>query len=149
MKLTYNKFPENFHKCVSICDSQIDRIVCTKNTVKFVFSNGFFKMEDGQLIPTKTGHLELSNCNADEFSCYIIKRKATKCGTKLSGSYISLDKLGNLLLKRAKKIEIFLELYDFNSLYWRGVLLPYKKYGLSDYVVIETNGYFQATYFWE
>ena len=46
-------------------------------------------------------------------------------------------------------VEIFLELYDYNYLYWRGVLLPHKEQGLSDNVVVEASGCFPMTYWWE
>ena len=57
--------------------------------------------------------------------------------------------LAGMLETKKYALEIFLELYDFNYLYWRGTLLPYKQQGLSDHVVIETSGCFPTTYFWE
>ena len=91
----------------------------------------------------------ISDCESDEFDCYIIHREPSPAGARLNGNPISLVELASMLEPEENMVEIFLELYDFNYLYWRGVLLPHKEQGLSDNVVIEASGCFPMTYWWE
>jgi len=148
MKTVYENFQSHTNRRISICDAQINTIVCTENVVQFHFFEGFWLIDNNQVSPTKAGYIELVDCNADEFNCHLIRRKATPKGAKLYGLPLSLNELNNLLTQKNRKIEINMELYDFNSLHWRGTLLPYKKRGLSDYVIIETTGCFPITYSW-
>ena len=147
MKYTSKKFPHS-PKGLSICDAHIDAISCSENMVRFIFFEGFSVITGDTVKKTSKGYIELLNCNADEFSCHIIQRKSTPAGAELRGKPISLTELAELL-DSGKKIEVFLELYDFNYLYWRGVLLPHKRKGLSDNIVIQIGGCFSVTYFWE
>lgn len=145
---SYNKFPY-LEKRFSICDAQITAIACEKSVVRFIFDKGFFVTEDGKSNLASTGYIEFCNCDSEEFSCHIMQRKATQYGATLYGQPISLNELANLLEKENHKVEVFLELYDYNYLYWRGVLLPYKDDNLSDNIVIEIAGSFPVSYFWE
>lgn len=149
MQHIYNNFPSHSEKRFSICDTIIDKITCINDTVRFSFSNGFYLLENGQVTISKAGIVELQHCDSQEFSCQIFKREVSPHGAVLFGQPISLDDLGTLLEREAKKIEIHLELYDFNYMYWRGTLLPYKEEGLSDWVVIETCGCFPMIFLWE
>ncbi len=148
MKYVYEKFPHSPKK-VSICDAQIDAIICSDSSVRFVFSKGFSVIADGKTEICSYGYIELSDCEADEFDCYIIHRESSPAGARLNGEPISLVELASMLEPEESLVEIFLELYDFNYLYWRGVLLPHKEQGLSDNVVIEASGCFPMTYWWE
>ena len=148
MERTYKKFPL-FPKEVSICDSRINSIICSDNAIRFVFPKGFTIISDGKSEKSSTGSIELLECDADEFICHIFKREASPFGARLYGEPVSLRELSELLNDEGNEIEVFLELYDFNYLYWRGVLLPYKEHGLSDNVVIEFNGQIQANYLWK
>lgn len=148
MKYTYDNFPYS-PKRFSICDAQIDEIICTDNTIRFVFTKGFSVIVNDNAELTSTGYVELSDCSADEINCHVIRREPTPVGARLYGEPISLTELSNILNLEGRKIEIYLELYDFNYLYWRGVLLPYKTDSLSDNIVIETSGCFPLSYFWE
>lgn len=148
MKYLYEKFPHSPKK-ISICDAQIDTIICSDNSIRFVFPRGFSVISGDKVKISSCGYIELSDCDADEFICYIFRRESTPAGARLNGEPISLIELANILEFEERKIEIFLELYDCNYLYWRGVLLPYKEQGLSDNVVIETSGCFPMTYLWE
>lgn len=148
MKYVYEKFPHSPKK-VSICDAQIDAIICSDSSVRFVFSKGFSVISDGKSEICSYGYIELSDCEADEFDCYIIHREPSPAGARLNGEPISLVELASMLEPEESMVEIFLELYDFNYLYWRGVLLPHKEQGLSDNVVIEASGCFPMTYWWE
>ena len=148
MKLIYKNFP-SIKKKVSICDAQINEIICFENSVRFVLSDGFSVISCDEEERCSRGYVELGNCDPDEFSCYVVRREATSSGARLYGEPLSLIELSNILKFEKRKIEVYLELYDFNYLYWRGVLLPYKEEGLSDNVVVETNGVFPMTYFWE
>lgn len=148
MKYTYEEFP-HAPKKFCICDCHIDAIDCMPDKVRFVFSKGFSVISGDELEESSSGYIELSDCDAGEFSCYIIQRESTPRGARLYGEPVSLNELADMLKFEKRKIEIFLELYDFNYFHWRGVLLPYKKDGLSDEVVIETWGCFPMTYYWE
>lgn len=148
MKYVYEKFPHSPKK-VSICDAQIDAIICSDSSVRFVFSKGFSVISGGKTEICSHGYIELSDCEADEFDCYIIHRESSSAGARLNGEPISLVELASMLEPEESMVEIFLELYDFNYFYWRGVLLPHKEQGLSDNVVIEASGCFPMTYWWE
>ena len=148
MKYVYEKFP-CAPKKFCICDAQIDAINCLNSTIRFSFSSGFSVISRDRVVASSRGYIELLDCDADEFNCHIIHRESTPSGARLYGEPVSLIELASILDSEDKKIEIFLELYDFNYLYWRGVLLPHKAKGLSDNVVIETSGCFPMTYFWE
>ena len=136
-------------KSVSLCDVHIDEIICMENAVRFVFNSGFFLVEDNKSIQTKTGYVEFGECNTDEFICHIVKRIPTQSGAQLFGTPVSIFELSRLLSEGHKKIELFLELYDSEFMYWRGTLLPHKQCGLSDNVVIESSGCYPITYCWE
>lgn len=148
MMYSYEKFPCSPKK-ISICDAQIDKINCSHNTIRFLFPKGFSVISCDRVDVCSRGYIELLDCDADEFNCHIIHRESTPSGARLFGEPVSLIELASILDSEDRKIEIFLELYDFNYLYWRGVLLPYKTQGLSDNVVIETSGCFPMTYYWE
>lgn len=148
MKRLYEKLPRSLKK-ISICDAQIDSIICSDNSIRFIFSRGFSVISGDKVDISSCGHLELSDCDPNEFICHIFRRESVPAGARLMGEPISLFDLANILEFAERKIQIFLELYDFNYLYWRGVLLPHKEQGLSDNVVIEASGNFPMTYFWE
>lgn len=148
MKYVYEKFPHSPKK-VSICDAQINAIICSDSSVRFVFSKGFSVISDGKSEICSYGYIELSGCEADGFDCYIIHREPSPTGARINGEPVSLVELASMLEPEESMVEIFLELYDFNYLYWRGVLLPHKEQGLSDNVVVEASGCFPMTYWWE
>lgn len=148
MKYTCAKFSHST-KQISICDSQIDAIICSDNNVRFVFSKGFFVCSGDTHTMCSCGFVELSNCDADEFDCHIVHREPTPVGARLVGTPISLIELASILEHEERRIEVFLELYDFNYLYWRGTLLPHSAQGLSDNVVIEISGCFPMSFGWK
>ena len=149
MTQIFENIPADAEKSFSICDAQIDRITYGSNTVRFFFANGFQRVENNELIRTKNAYIELGNCAVDNFSCVVFKRTATEKGAELYGQPLSLEEIGIMLSDDERKIEIYLELYDFNCIYWRGVLLPYNPVGLSDRIDIEISGQVSITYYWE
>ena len=146
MQFLYKHFPADSERSVSICDALIYKVSCEDEKVSFFFRNGFCIDEEKHWINADQGCLEFLCCNADEFSCHVIKRTPSKEGDLLQGKPISLCELGNLLDNENRQIEIFLELYDVNNMYWRGVLLPYNPTGLSDRIDIELSGQFAMRY---
>lgn len=130
--------PAKGDRWVSLHDKRITKIVCDEDRVVFHFKEGFTVIQGNSANVTKTGRLTLSGCGPDEFSCWIVRRKTSRKGSKCYGKPISLRELGELLSEKGKTIEVFFELYDANFLHWRGALCPYNKRGLSDLVVIET-----------
>ena len=146
MKYAYHRFPSFMERNVSICDSQIYRIESAGNCVRFWFFNGGFISADGQTIARKDGYVELPNCDSDDFTCVLFKRKISDQGGLLAGMPISLAELNKLLQEQRLKLEIYLELYDFNYLYWRGALLPNATEGLSDRVDIEVGGHYSIEF---
>lgn len=149
MKQLKRESPVKTDRWISIHDKKITQIVCDEDSVEFQFKDGFNLIEGNSIHSTKTGCIKLSGCDFNDFSCCIIRRKSSRKGAKLYGRPISLEELGELLSKKGKSVEVFLELYDSNFLYWRGALCPYNKRGLSDWVVIETMDFFPMTYEWE
>lgn len=146
MRQTYNQYPSHNDKRFCICDSQIDSIILENNTVRFLFSNGYYGFDHGQITPTSPGYIEFADCDPSEFTCYIIERSPSEMGAKMVGYPISLENLVYLLTEEERKVEIFLEMYDFNYLHWRGVLLPYRDQGLSDIITIEISGCYPMSY---
>lgn len=146
MQYFYKSFPTYPERRVSICDAQIYKVRCEDEKVSFFFRNCFFIDEETHWMKADQGCLEFLCCNANEFSCHIIKRTPSKEGDVLHGEPISLVDLGNLLDNENRNIEIFLEMYDFYNMYWRGALLPYNCTGLSDRIDIELSGQFAMRY---
>lgn len=149
MDKTYETNFPHVDKKISICDSQISRITINDKSVQFYFEDGFCLIKDNQVVRTKVGTVTLHECDPEEFSCTIFKLQATENGAKSLGHPVSLNKLSDYLLQESKRIEVILELYDFNHLYWRGTFIPYKEDGLSDRVLIEICGDYLVTYTWE
>ena len=149
MKQIKRDTPAIADRFISLHDKEITRIACGENSVVFYFDEGFTLVENGQAVSTKSGSVAFEGCNAEEFSCSIIKRKATRKGAKLYGTPISLAELGKMLSQKERSVEIYLELYDVNHTHWRGELCPYKKRGLSDCVVIEMMDFVPMRYCWE
>lgn len=140
MEYTYHRFPAFTERNASICDSQIYRIDSGLDSTRFYFHNGNFEVGDGQTIIRKAGYIEFPNCGSDEFTCVLFKRRASDRGSLLAGIPISLSELNCLLQEQKVWLEPYLELYDFNYLYWRGSLLPNTSEELSDRVDIEVGG---------
>lgn len=144
--------PTKGNQWVSIHDMHISQILCRDNSVVFCFNEGFNLIEDGRLLRKSCGSIELVGCNPAELSCNIIKRIPSKKGEKLCGKPISPEELNKLLANKRKYIEVILELYDINCLYWRGEILPYnriQKKRLMPYVTIEVMDFFPMIYSWE
>lgn len=149
MEQLVKEMPSNSGRWISLHDKNITSIVCNENSVQFYFDE--FTLVDGDNVTyTKGGYIELSDCNADEFSCYIIRRKTSPKGAKSYGKPIFLKELADMISEKDKSIELFLELYECNYFHWRGEFFPYdKKHRLSDLVIIETMDFFPMTYYWE
>lgn len=134
---------------VSICDACIGSIQHLENAIRFIFPEGFFIVSDDEVIKSSFGYIELSDCTANDVFCYFFRRSPSPQGAILQGDPLSTVELAELLERKDHILEIFMELYDFNCLHWRGVLLPCTTEGLSDHVTIEAYGEFLVTYFWE
>ena len=134
----------------SLCDHIIDQIIVSSEDVTFVFPEGFSIVgKDGDTI-SESGYVRIVGSSAHEdISCWIIKRKATKQGSKLFGKPISLSKLSLMMKRKGRKIQLFSEMYEQHRLYWRGVLLPCKLRGLSTWVIFETIHDFQIEFGWK
>ncbi|MBQ6239683.1 MAG: hypothetical protein IJK56_04885 [Firmicutes bacterium] len=142
--------PIHGEKWISIHDMHISQIVCRENSVVFCFNEGFDLIEEGKLLRTGSASIELIGCNPQDISCKIIKRKPSNKGEKICGKPISLEKINKMLTKKKQCIEIFLELYNTNCMYWRGELLPYtRKDRFMPYVTIETMDFYPMVYRWE
>ena len=149
MELFYEKYPAYTQQKVSICDAPIDDIFCGEDIVRFNFPNGFYLIKDDEVVLSGSGCIEFKECSDDCFSCYIIKRKRSKKGARCRVVPISLTELSKKLHRGNKSIELFSELYGFSSMHWRGTIVPYKKRGLSDLVVIETIDQISMCYKYE
>ncbi len=143
--------PINGEKWISIHDMHLSSILWQKNSVSFIFENGFIMIENDQIKKKEKGVIELCGCSPSDCSCRIIKRKRTRLGTKTYGRTVSLENLNKILIKKKQYIEIVLELYDANYMYWRGEMLPNRKTinGLAPYVTIEIMGFFPMKYSWK
>lgn len=152
MERLNREFSTNGDRWISIHDMHLSKISCLENSVVFCFEDGFNLIENTQLFRKSKGYIELFGCNYSDFSCSIFERRITKKGTKLYGRPISLEELNRILVSEKKCVEIFLELYDFNHLYWRGELLPHKtisKKNLAPLITIEAMEFFPMMYLWE
>lgn len=149
MELSLQRFPTYDQRKISICDQIIDQIIYGENSVAFHFAKGFYYCHEGRITATATGCITLESCTPDEFTCYLINPCFSQDGAKLVGTPLHLENLADYLTSENRQIEIYLELYDFNFLHWRGVLKPYNDSGLSDRIIIELAGDFPITYTWE
>lgn len=147
MQYTYHEYPSFREHRFSIYDMCVDRIACGEDTVEFCFPDGFYLIENGQLVRTGRSSITL-HCNEDEFFCHVIHRTATPAGVEYHGIPLSLTELSHLL-EAGRKIELYQELFGYECLYWRGALLPYNQEGLTDQVEMELCGNFAMTYTWE
>lgn len=105
---------------VSIHDMYITDIVIGDDSVKFCFADGFNLVDNGQLIRTGPGDIEFLGCGSENFICDVIQGR----GPWYFGKLISLEKLRALLSKGKYRLEINVELYASNQMYWRGYLIP-------------------------
>ena len=149
MKQTYQSFPTYRERCFSICDFQISQIRLGSDCVSFSFPDGFLYIDHGQIRKVNSGRIEISDCSADEFNCYFFDREISANGAILTGNPISLSEIEQLLLRTGAKLEVYLELYDFDYLYWRCTLVPNHSNGLSSRIDIEMSGQCSLTYYWE
>ena len=144
--------PINGDKWISIHDMHLSQIKCKSSSVIFCFKDGFNLIENGRLLKTGSGCIELIGCNSSDFSCNVIKRIVSKQGTRLYGRPISLEKLNKMLVSKKNHVEVFLELYDYNHLYWRGEISPFKrlfKRQLAPIITIEAMNFFPMIYLWK
>lgn len=149
MKREIGQHPQ---KWVSLHDMKITRIIIEKNSVVFFFDEGFDYIKEGVLIHTKKAAVKFDHCNSFDFSCNLVRRRISPKGSLLHGQSLSLEKLNRILLKKRKHVELFLELYDINHVYWRGELLPGPKSGfkrLAPVVTIELVNIPHITYLWD
>ena len=117
----------NGDRWVSIHDMHIYHIFCRDNSVVFWFKEGFDLVENGLAHKTNNGYIELRGCEPSDLECMIFRRKQTKKGERVYGKPVSIEKLNKMLLKKNQCIEVFFELYDADTVYWRGELYPYPK----------------------
>lgn len=153
MKRLRRENPSFSEPYIGIEDKTITKIVCNENSVEFHFGDGFDLIENGEVTTTRQGYIELEGCDADDFDCNIIKRRPSRKGAKLRGEPISLEELSEML-KHGDSVEIFLELYGSNYLYWRGELSPHNMMNryirrLAPWVTIETMDFSTMTFTWE
>lgn len=148
MKQRYENYPQGKDKNYSICDARIDEIIITDGTVRFVFSHGFYVIQNESVIKAEYGYIELADCEPEDFFCKRIKRMKTRMGPVEIALPVSLEALSKMLKKGDKSIEVTLELYDFNYLYWRGALVPHKKGSLSFHFEIETGEMYPMTVYY-
>ena len=144
--------PINGSRWISLHDMQLTKVIFQKNSVVFFFENGFNIIEDDNVYRKTRGNINLLNCDSSDFTCSIIERRKTKQGVKLKGRPITLEGLNKMLVGEKKHVELFLELYDFNHLYWRGEMHPYKQIlnrRLAPLVIIEAMDFFPMVYSWE
>ena len=149
MKYSYPSFPPYSERNFSISDSYIGRIDIENDCVRFCFPNGFFCVDHGKIRKTNSSYIEIDDCDADEFNCYYFNREKSENGAILYGQPISLSELGLMLIKTGSKLEVYLELYDFDFLHWRCILVPYQPDGLSSRIDIEISGHYPFAYYWE
>lgn len=133
----------------NLCDCFIERISVDANAVVFHFREGFSVIEGDTINYTHSGQVRILGLEADDLSCWIIKRKATRQGSKLYGKPISIEKLAQLLERKNLQIELFAEMYEAYRFHWRGTLHPSSHRRLSTLVVLETTADFELEYIWD
>ena len=138
---------QNSQRWISLHDCKITGIKIEANQVVFQFDDGFMLVENQNGNYVKPARIVLHGCTPDDFSCYIIKRESSQYGARLKGDPIPFEKLSTMISSE-KSIEIITELYDSNFMHFRGALYPYEGDTLSTHIVIETNDFFQMTYWW-
>ncbi len=113
-----------------------------------MFDEGFDLIENGTMTRVSPGYAEITGCAPDDFSCYVIKRRATKKGAVLKGIPVSLAELGDMISAN-HSLEIFTEICDSCLIHFRGAFFPYEGRSLSTLGVIETNMFSEIRYCWE
>lgn len=94
MKTLIKNFQSVSEPFISLHDRRITKIQCTENSVILMFDEGFDLIENGTMTRVSPGYAEITGCAPDDFSCYVIKRRATKKGAVLKGIPVSLAELG-------------------------------------------------------
>ena len=148
MKTLIKNFQSVSEPFISLHDRRITKIQCTENSVFLMFDEGFDLIEHGTMTRVSPGYAEITGCAPDDFSCYVIKRRATKKGAVLKGIPVSLEELGNMISAN-HSLEIFTVTYDSCLIHFRGAFFPYEGRSLSTLGVIETNTFSEIRYCWE
>lgn len=149
MQITYDHFPPYTEKCIFTHDARICRIVCNTNFVEFYFSNGFYYVKDNHTYYTQDSRIILHDYDLSDFFCHLVHRRATEGGVVENAVPMTLCEINDILVHQSMEIELSLELFDADCLYWRGYLLPCRKTGLSDMIVIEFHKASPITYLWD
>lgn len=149
MKQLEKTKPFDYNKWVSIHDKKITEIICGEHFVQFVFKNGFDLIDKENVSTVCNGRITMKNCTANDFKCKIITTRTSKSGLKIFGHAIPMEKINDMLSNKKCEIEIYLELYDFNFMYWRGTIRSNDKKKRNKIITIETNDFFPIIYSWD
>lgn len=137
---------------MSIHDKTVTKIVCESNSVEFYFADGFDRVDGDTSSTISKGKIKFESCTPNDFFCYIIQRHPSAFGERFRGREISIYKLSRMLKEGKASIQIYVELYDYNRIYWRGELhftKPNRFRRLPTVVVIDSMDFFPMVYSWE
>ena len=154
MDLTeFSEIKKNIYPEAILSDSQISGITFTESGIVFQFQNGIVAEElaeattdQHEYFRTREAAILINDCNFDDLRCRINTR------FRLFGHvfYIGRDLEPKQLFKLLKKqqLEVIDELYSYNSLFWRCVILPYKKGRSYSGLEISIDNVDEITYLW-
>lgn len=151
MDSNFYKYRTIEEKQISLHDSIVDTIRITEDRIELIFENGFYILNvlpDGA-VSSKGAKLVIYNFeDIENVSCKLFKRFKSPFGAKIIGKEIDINSISSKLKNKKLKVSIVDELRGHNHIYLRGTILPYKKYGLSDMIIIEIRGPLEVEYLW-
>lgn len=109
-------------------DARINKIICRKNKIKFIFDNGYFVKGDEDCIPVK-GHIEFQDADYDFCRVYVLNN--VKNTGKFTGKKYWLKKFSDKYKK--VNMEIIDETYYHNISKFTGWI--YRKNKIKEFII--------------
>lgn len=136
---------------ISLHDAVVDAIRITESRIELLFENGFYLLNASPdtAVLSKSAKLVISNFeDIGNVSCEWLKRFKSRFGERIVGKETDINSIASKLESKKLRISIVDELRGYNHIYLRGTVLPYKKRGLSDTIIMEIIGPSEVEYLW-
>ncbi len=133
---------------VSTHDKCVTEVNCGEDYVEFHFAGGFDVVKNGEAESTGAACVRFDGCTADDFDCFIMRKRPSPKGWCIKGRSAALPQLGAMLEKERSSVELYEEMISQGGVYWHGELYKPNR-GLGKDVTIKLIGQYSVTYSWE
>ena len=151
MDSDFYKFRTKETNQVSLHDAVVDEIKINEGRMELFFKNGFYLLDvspDGETLSNSAKLVIDTFGDIENISCKVFKRFKSPFGIRMSGRETDIHSISSKLENNEMKLSIVDELRGYDHIYLRGTVLPYKKHGLSDMIIIEVRARSEAEYLW-